>query len=95
MTEAQPTIIYASVMTTKTVRIALMIASLNDLEVYSSDIFNAYLQAFVPEKDARKTAVIVRALYDLKSAGATFRSHLARCMESLGYISYKANLIYG
>ena len=42
-------------------------------------------------KDARRTAVIVRAIYDLKSAGATFRSHLARCMESLVYQSCKAD----
>ena len=34
-------------------------------------------------KGARKTAVIVIALYGLKSAGVAFRSHLAKCMESL------------
>ena len=43
-------------------------------------------------KDARKTAVIVKALYGLKSARAAFRSHLAKGMESLGYESSKANL---
>ena len=42
-------------------------------------------------KDARKSAVIVRALYGLESAGAAFRSHLARCMEFLGYKSCKAD----
>ena len=48
---------------------------------------------FGPEssKDARKTAVNVRALYGLKSAGAAFRSHLAKCMEYLGYESCKAD----
>ena len=40
-------------------------------------------------KDSRKTAVIVRALYSLKLAGAAFRSHLARCMELLRYSSCK------
>ena len=34
--------------------------------------------------DAGKTAMIVRALYCLTSAGAAFRCHLARCMESMG-----------
>ena len=79
-----------------------MIAALNDLEVKSGNIFNAYVQAPVTEKvwttlgpefgkDARKTAVNVRALYVLKSAGAAFRSHLARCMESMGYQSCKAD----
>ena len=42
-------------------------------------------------RDASKTAVIVRDLYGLKSAGAAFRSHLAICMESLGHESCKAD----
>ena len=64
---------------------------------------NTYVQAPVTEKvwttlssefgkDARKTVVIVRALYGLKAPGAVFRSHLAKCMESLGYESCKADL---
>ena len=102
MTEAPATITHANVLSRDTVRIALMIATLNDLEVKSDDILNAYIQAHVtkkiwttlgPEfsKDARETALIVRALYDLKLAVAAFRSHLARCMESLGYESCKAD----
>ena len=35
--------------------------------------------------------MIVRALYGLKSSGTALRSHLARCMESLGYESCKAD----
>ena len=80
-----------------------MFAALNHLEVESGEILNAYIQASVTEKmwtilgsefgkDAGKTAVIVRALYSLKSAGAAFRSHLARCMECIGYESCKADL---
>ena len=42
-------------------------------------------------KDAGKTALIVRALYGLKSAGAAFRSQLARCMESWENQSCKAD----
>ena len=91
-----------SVVSRETVRMALMIAALNDLEVKSGNVLNAYVQAPVTEKmwttlgpefskDARKTAVIGRALYGLKSAGATFRSHHAKCMESLGYQSCKAD----
>jgi hypothetical protein len=41
--------------------------------------------------DAGKKAIIVRALYDLKSAGASFRNHLADCMRRLGWQSYKAD----
>ena len=65
-------------------------------------LLNAFIQAPVTEKvwitlglefgkDAGKTAVIVRALYGLKSVGAAFRSHLAKCMEFMGYQSCKAN----
>ena len=79
-----------------------MISALNDLEVKSCNSLNNYVQASITEKvlttlgpkfgkDARKTALIVNALYGLKSAGAAFRSHLAMCMESLGYQSCKAD----
>ena len=102
MTKAPATITYASAVSRETVRIALMIAALNDLEMKLGDILNAYIQAPVTEKvwttlgpefgkGAGKTAVIVRALYGLKSEGAAFRSHLARCMESMGYQSCKAD----
>ena len=47
------------------------------------------LLCIVSGKDAGKTTVIVRALCGLKSAGAAFRSHLANCIELLGYQSYK------
>ena len=49
MTEAQATITYATVVSRETVRIALMIAALNDLEVWSFNILNAYVQATVTE----------------------------------------------
>ena len=103
MTKVSATITSAYVVTIETARIALMIATLNDLEVKLGDILNVYVQAAVTEKvwttlgpkfskDAKKTAVIIRALHVLKSAGAAFRSHLARCMESLGCQSCKADL---
>ncbi len=42
-------------------------------------------------KDAGKRAVIVRALYGLKSAGAAFRAHLAACMREIGFTSCLAD----
>ena len=42
-------------------------------------------------KKTRKIAVIVRDLYGLKSAEATFKIHLAKYMESMGYESCKAD----
>ncbi len=74
---------YASVVTCETVRIALMIAALNDLEVKAGDVLNAYLTATNSEKiwtvlgpewgpDQGKRAILVRTLYGLKSVGASF-----------------------
>ncbi len=77
-------------------------AALNDLEVKIGDVLNAYITAPVTERvwtvlgpefgnDAGKTAIIVHALYGLKSAGAAFRTHLASFMCQMGYTSCKAD----
>jgi hypothetical protein len=102
MTKAPDVITYASVVSRETVRLALLLASLNDLEVKVGDIENAYLTAPVTEKiwttlgpefgaDAGKKAVVVRALYGLKSAGAAFRKHLATLMRSMDYKPCRAD----
>ena len=96
VTDAPPTITCASVVSRETVRIALTIAALNDLEVKVADILNAHVTAPVEEKiwtvlgpefgaDAGSKAIIIRSLYGLKSSGAAFRNHLADCMTHLGY----------
>ena len=36
--------------------------------------------------EAGKKAFVVRALYGLKSAGASFRNHLADCMQHMGFV---------
>ena len=80
LTTAPATITYASVVSHETVHLALTFASLNDLKVKVGDVLNAYITAPVKEKvwtilgpkfglDSSKSAVIVRALYGLKSAG--------------------------
>jgi hypothetical protein len=102
MTEAPSTLTYASVVSRESVRIALTLAALNDLEVKTADIANAFLQAPVTEKiwiicgsefgpNAGKKAVMIRSLYGLCSAGASFRNHLADCMRQLGYQSCLAD----
>jgi hypothetical protein len=64
-------------------RLALTIASLNDLEVKVGDVLNGYITAPVKENvwtilgpefgyDSCRSAIIVRALHGLKSAGAEF-----------------------
>ncbi len=86
----------------ETIRIALTIAALNDLEIKAADILNAYISAPIKEKvwcalgpgfgpDTGKCAIIVRTLYGLKSTGAAFPAHLEDCMQHLGYRSCPAN----
>ena len=84
MTETPKALTYTSVVSRESVRSALTLAALNDLEVKSADIKNTYLSAPVTEKiwtilspelreDAGKKAIIVSSLYGLKSAGTAFR----------------------
>ena len=70
------------------VRVALIYAALNDIDVWMADICNAYLQAPSSEKSyyicgpefgiehEGKVAVIVCALYSGKTSGRDFRNHL-------------------
>ncbi len=82
-TKAPATITYASVVSCETVHLALTVVSLNDLKVKVGDVLNAYIIAPVKEKvwtvlgpefghDTGKSAIIVQALYGLKSAVAAF-----------------------
>ena len=79
---------YSSVVSRDSVRIALLVAALNGLDILACDIQNAYLTAPAREKvyiiagdefgsDKGKIFKVVRALYGLKSAGASFRAFLA------------------
>jgi hypothetical protein len=95
-TDAPHVMTYASVVSRESVRIALTLVALNDFDVMMGDIENAYVTSPITEKvwtvlgpefgdDAGKRALIVRALYGMKSAGAVFRNHLASCMDHLGW----------
>ena len=79
---------YASVVGRDSVRIGFLLATLNDLDVLAGDIQNAFLNAPCAEKVyfiggpewgalQGRVIVIVRALYGLKSAGASWRHHFA------------------
>eukprot|EP00957_Ditylum_brightwellii_P087029 6624626-Ditylum_brightwellii.AAC.1 len=87
-TEPSRTLTYTSVVSRDSVRIAMSLATLNDLEMKLTDIQHAYLTAPCQEKicirvgaefgdDSGKLAIIARALYGLTSSGAVFRNHLA------------------
>ena len=83
MTETPALLTYSFVVSCDSVRIAFLVAALNNLDVLIADIGNAYLNTDCREKvytiagpefgsNAVKHIVITRALYGLKSSGATF-----------------------
>ena len=95
-TSTPSTITYSSVVSRDSVRIALTIAALNNLQVLGCDIQNAYLTAKCREKiwtiagpefgsESGKIMLVVRALYGLKSSGAAFRALLAEVLHDMGY----------
>jgi hypothetical protein len=93
---------YSSVVSRDSVRIALLIAALNGLELMSCDIQNAYLNADCRERiytiagpefgsDKGKVMLIRKALYGLKSSGAVFRALLSETLRDMGYVATKAD----
>jgi hypothetical protein len=85
---------YESVVSMESVRVALTLAALNDLDVNMYYIENAYLTAPLTEKfwavlgpefgdDDGKHALILRALYGLRYDGSAFRNQFAECMKHL------------
>ncbi len=103
MTEATKEETFASVVSRDTVRLFFLLAALNDLDVLSCDIQNAYLAAPNKEKVwtkftdqlgpeyTGKKAIIAKALYSLRSSGRSFRDLLAMNLRELGFISSKAD----
>jgi len=95
-TDAPNSIKYSSVVSRDSVRIAFTIAALNNLEIMACDIGNAYLNAPCRERlwtmagskfGSEKVSVMVicRALYGLKSSGASWRSKFADSLRAMEY----------
>ena len=96
---------YSSVVSRDSVRLMFLIAALNELNILAADIGNAYLNApckervhvrvgpeLFGEENTGKIAIIVRALYGLKSARASWRNHLSIAIQTeLGFTSSKGD----
>ena len=94
--------VYSSVVSRESVRLAFLVAALNDLDILAGDIQNAYLNAPTNEKvyiicgkefgsNSGRPALIVKALYGLKSSGSRFRDHLAASLRDIGFKSCLAD----
>jgi hypothetical protein len=102
-TDPPASLTYSSVVSRESVRIAFLLAALNNLYILSADIGNAYINADVREKlyfiardefggrDKGKVVIITKALYGLKSSGAAWRAHLAEVLHDMGYQSSLAD----
>jgi hypothetical protein len=97
VTEKDPELSYSSVVSRDSVRICLMLAALNGLDVMSADIQNAYLTANCREKvytragpefgegQKGKIFIIRKAVYGLRSSGASFWSKLRGRLHEMGF----------
>lgn len=101
-TEPPAAVTYSTVVSRDSVRIVLTLAALNGLKVLGADVQNAFLTAPNLEKvwmkagpefgdEEGKTFLVVRALYGLKSASASFRAHMAGKLDELGFKSSVAD----
>lgn len=94
---------YSSVVSRDSVRLAFLIAALNDLDVLAADVQNAYLNAPTKEKiyttaglefgpeHCGRPVYIVRALYGLKSSAKQWGDHMAETLRSYGFKSCLAD----
>ena len=101
-TETPSSVTYSSVVSRDSVRICLLIAALNDLDIEGADIENAYLTAPCREKVwmrgdklfgelEGKVLIVKKALYGLRSSSAAFRSFLAETLDNMGFKSSEAD----
>jgi len=77
------------------------VAELNYLEVWATDIGNAYLESYTQERvcvitgskfgdQQGHTLVICKALYGLKSSGLCWRERLSHILCDMGFVLSKA-----
>ena len=87
---------YSTVITREGVRIAFLVATLNDLDITAADVGNAYLNADCKEKiffcarpefgtTEGSVLIIRKALYGLKSSGAAWHALFCSTLWDLGY----------
>ena len=100
LTEVPLESVYSGVVSLRGFRLVLFLAELNNLELWATDIGNAYLEAFTSEKVyitagpefgelEGHTLIISKALYGLRSSGARWHDRFADCITELGFFPCK------
>ena len=101
-TDPPASLTFASLVSRDLVRIALLVAALNDLTVLACDIQGAYLNANCRERiytiagpefgsEQGSVMIVKKALYGLKTSGAAFRSMMAATLHEMHYMPTKAD----
>ena len=83
------------------IRLVTFLAELNDLELWNTDIGNAYLESYTTERvcfyagpefgdKEGHLMIIVKALYGLKSSGKCWHDRLFDVLSAMGFTPSKA-----
>ena len=100
-TEVPSSSVYSGVVSLQGIRMVTFIAELNDMELWATDIGNAYLESVTSEKVAfvagpefgkyaGHTLVILKAQYGLRTSGRQWHNRLFDVLISMGFIPSKA-----
>ena len=93
---------YSGVVSMETIRVAFLLAAMNDLEICAADISTAFLYGKTRErvyicggkefgKNQGKVYLIDKGLYDLQPSAARFHDKLASSLRKMGYKPCKAD----
>jgi hypothetical protein len=101
LTDVPTDSVYSGVVSLRGLRLVTFIAELNNLQLWSTDIGNAYLEAKTSEKvyiiagaefgDLEGHVLVIhKALYGLRSSGARWHERFAECLRELSFHPCKA-----
>ena len=93
--------VYSSVVSLRGIHLLAFLGKLNEMELWSTNVGNAYLESFMQEKVYIKVGpefgeikghylLIVKALYGLKLSGLQWCERLADVPRSMGFFMSKA-----
>ena len=100
-TETPTESVYSGVVSLQGIRLITFIAELNELELWGTDIGNAYLEAYTKEKVcfiagaefgelAGHTMKMIKAQYGLKSSGLCWHNRFYDVLTSMGFTPSRA-----
>ncbi len=101
LTQVPTESVYSGVVSLRGLRLVIFLAELNGLQLWSTDIGNAYLESKTKEKVCiiagrefgelqGHLLIVEKALYGLRSSGARWHDRLSDCLREMGYFPSKS-----